>query len=466
MLVANPMSASPRRLPALSRVLLWMMRGLGSALSGLALALLGCGGPDTPPPNVVLISIDDLRPDHLGCYGRAGETSPWIDGLAREGTIFRNAFTTAPWTLPSHLSLFTSLYPSEHGINPTPTFGTSAEELPILPDRFVTLTERMRDAGYATGAFTNGHYVSGKLGFAQGFDHYFETGEQDSILYLYRAMHNWLRLQEGRFFVFLHTYQVHTPLAPPKRWRADTSTEPGGLTEVTPELLGQIEALYDAELRYADSLVGKLVRYLVAHDRLENTLIVITSDHGEEFYDHGGFGHGQTLYDEVLRVPLVIFGPGVAHGRSIDEPVSIIDVMPTLVDLLELPLDADFSGVSLRPLLGTSEGPPAVGEEPSDAPRVLYSETAARGGGIAIRRGDHKAIFHLDEGRVELYDVAHDPSERQDLVGQDPGLESEFEGLLQAYRERASPPRPSDEVLEIDDELRARLRALGYEEAD
>jgi len=472
-MTARPSSA-PRRRPGRPR------RAAASlaCLAALVAPVPGCSRER--PPNVLLISIDDLRADRLGLYGYARDTSPAIDSLARRGTLFENAFTTAPWTLPSHMSMMTSLYPSEHGINPVPMLRWSVRTLPVLPDRFVTLAERLRAAGYATAAFTNGGYVQGRLGFQKGFDRYFETHEKDSLPVLEEEVLGWLRGERRRpFFVFLHTMEVHQPFDPPESSIRELGEEPpqlrsfglfdqeliqGGEQEVTPPLLARAGLLYDAEIRYTDGLIGVVVGELGARGELDGTLIVLTSDHGEEFYEHGSFGHGSTLYDELLRVPLVMSGPGVARGRRIDAPASILDIMPTVLDLVGSPLEGRRSGASLAPLLDPSADPAALGD--AGAPRVLYAETrGSRRHLIAVRRGSHKAILDLQSGSLELYDLLRDPAETSDLAEASQALAQELRALLEAYRDGASAQAPPAGGLAIDEETRSRLRALGYDES-
>ena len=458
------------------------LRCAAAALGCLALLVapaLACSRER--PPNVLLISIDDLRPDRLGAYGYARDTSPAIDSLARRGTVFENAFSAAPWTLPSHMSMMTSLYPSEHGINPTPTLRPEVRTLPVLPDRFVTLAERLREGGYTTAAFTNGTYVEGRLGFRQGFDRYLEVRPLHAVPLLQREVLGWLRAEPRRpFFVFLHAFEVHQPFAPPEASIRELGEEPPALRsfglleqglvrrgeqEVTPHLLATVGLLYDAGIRYTDGLIAAVVAELEARGELDRTLIVLTSDHGEEFYEHGSFGHGPTLYDEVLRVPFVWSGPGVARGRRLGAPASLLDIMPTILDLLGFPLEGQHSGVSVAPLLDPAADPAALRE--AGAPRVLYAETRSFGGHrIAARRGSHKAILDLASGSLELYDLLPDPAETRDLSETMPSVARELRALLEAYRDARPAEAAPAEVLAIDDETRSQLRALGYEESD
>lgn len=432
-----------------------------------------------PSPNVVLVSIDDLRADHLGLYGNARKTSSAIDALGRSGTVFRDASATAPWTLPSHLSMMTSLHSSEHGINFEPNFEPDVANIPILGDHFVTLAERFKAGGYVTAAFTNGTYVQGRLGFEQGFDRYFESSDANAVPVLKREVTRWLRRRgDDPFFIFLHVFKAHLPFRPPMEFLREMVEKPeltqfgvfdfyrvqSGKRDLTPELRDQLGYLYDAEIRYADTLVKRLVDELTMQGIIDETLIVVTSDHGEEFGEHGSLGHGGTLYEEVLQIPLVIKGPGVAADRSVDTPVSTLDIMPTLLDLAGIPLEAGVSGRSLRQWLEPErQGLP----DESALPRTLIAEVIDEGDQlISFRRASHKAIFNLDTGSVELYDLAQDPGETTDRSDAEPAITEAFRVLLDDYQSRVADNQPSQEFAPIDDEMREQLRAVGYEALD
>jgi arylsulfatase A-like enzyme len=427
----------------------------------------------------VLVSIDDLRADHLGVYGHVRKTSPAIDALGRRGTVFRDASATAPWTLPSHLSIMTSLHPSEHGINFEPDFDPDVAGLPVLGDHFVTLAERFKAHGYRTVAFTNGTYVRGHLGFGQGFDRYFETSHADAVPILKKELSHWLQRRGATpFFVFLHVFKVHLPFRPPLATLRELEAKPelgrfgvfdfyrvqSGKRDLTPKLREQLKLLYDAEIRYTDTLIKALIDELTTLGLIDETLIVITSDHGEEFGEHGSLGHGGTLYEEVLRIPLMIAGPGVAQDRFVDAPVSTLDIMPTLLDLAGIPLDPGYSGRSLLPWLDLR--PPGP-EDERNLPRTFIAEVIDDGDQlISFRRGDHKAIFNLDRGSAELYDLATDPGETSDRSETEPAIMETFRTLLDDYLERVADNQPAQEFVPIDERMREELRAFGYEAVD
>lgn len=343
--------------------------------------------PADAPPNVLLVSIDTLRADHLSLHGYARPTSPHIDAwAARSGVVFENAFAQAPWTLPSHVSMLTGLDPLRHGAN---------YDRPIPADLSM-LAERLRDAGWATAAVTGGVYLHPRYGFDQGFDryHYWYGApliqELDDAAERTRA---YLREHAGEpFFLFLHTYAVHSPYwyraeyleqidgppipEPPRnvnvhplgndstrafvhrhepRWHGQNA--PGEPRLLESELPAMIR-LYDAGIRYADERVGAVLAELDALGLAENTLVIVTSDHGEMMGEHGEFSHA-SLRDPVLRVPLVMALPSrFPGGRRVGAQVRSIDIPPTVVDLLGLPALPDVDGVSLRPwLVGSGDGP-------------------------------------------------------------------------------------------------------------
>ena len=444
----------------------------------LALGLVSCTHEPSPPPwNVILISIDDLRSDHLGCYGYHRETSPTIDRLARQGVRFVNAFTAAPWTLPSHMSMLTSLYPSEHRINPIVSVRREGATLPVLDDAVVTLPEVLKEHGYATAAFTDGAYVSGGLGFAQGFDLYFENEVEKDLPPLQEKLFEWLRAnREQKFFVFLHTFAVHLPFTPPAEHLAAVAPEHAegqlrsfglfdlvaldrGTRKLTPELLEQIKTLYDGGIRHADAFVESLARELASLGREADTLIIITSDHGEEFQEHGSFGHGYTLHDEVLRVPLIFSGAGVVSGRTIHAAASTVDIMPTVLDLVGIPLGGHESGQSLKPAL-VGDGPSQPESRAPGESRVVYAETAEGGHLLAVMSGDYKAIHRRDSGSMQLYDLRRDPGETHDLAAEQADVARTFARLVAEYRDRDALGTVGE--VPIDEALHEKLKALGY----
>jgi arylsulfatase A-like enzyme len=460
-------------------------------------------------PNVILISIDTLRADRLNLHGyEQNPTSPVIDALARDGVAHEAHIASSPWTIPSHLSLLTSLHPSSHGVLES-TYSwvltgdqESARYVRLSDDR-VTLAEALAEAGYRTGAFTGGITLDPRIGFDQGFELY------DTSMYKLGSaqmgpMLEWLGKEPGRpFFLFWHTFEVHAPylrgrfLSPSRsglqvdlaRLTRMIPTDPSAsfhesTERVMAELLKRHDArtletcseLYDGGIAAADFWIGRLLELLLDRDLYDDTLIVVTSDHGEELGDHDPEAfydkHGHSNYEEVLRVPLVVKLPGSAHaGTRLQAVTSGVDVMPTVLEVAGVPGPADqMQGESL---VGLWKG--ANGEG-----RLAFAEAAAYLSEIkSVRSSRHKLILDIAPGTVEergrafvpesperrrLFDLAADPAEKRDLLAGDPAGEAErlasaLEARLRAFV--ASAPGQVEEI-ELDREAVERLRAMGY----
>jgi arylsulfatase A-like enzyme len=330
---------------------------------------LACAGPGSEPPQAtstlrptrgfILISLDTLGASHLGAYGARRPTSPFFDSLAERGTLFENAFVQYPSTLVSHISIFTGLYPQQHGVYP-PSFRLS----PAIG----TLPERFSEAGFRTAGHTEGGFVGRAYGFARGFDEFTDprvkhTTDIEQTFEKGLAFLRGLGAEE-RFFLFLHTYSIHDPYAPPEPyaslfWPGDP---PGpsttlrirrvnaGLRSVDAREIEYFEALYDGGIRYADGVLEGFFDELASLGLERETTIIVTSDHGEEFMQHGRVGHTQ-IYPETLHVPLLVLHPDRGAGRRVPELVQSIDIAPTLLELAGIaPLEA-AAGDSLVPLI-------------------------------------------------------------------------------------------------------------------
>jgi len=425
--------------------------------------------------DLLLVSIDTLRADHLPSWGYPRDTAPFLAALAARGTLFEQAIAPAPSTTPSHMSLFTALQPSVHGL-----LGNAA--LGSLPDGLRTLAELLRREGFATAAVTEGGGLALHLGFERGFDRYVENpvpiphrpGLQAPVSF--DAGLRWLRAhRDRRSFLFLHTYEVHGPYRAPDAYAALFTQTPPGL-EPPPGLRPhQRPVHYDREIRFVDDELRRLLTALEAEGRLARTLLVLTSDHGEEFLEHGWIGHGATLPEEVLRVPLLLVGPGIPAGRRISQPVGLVDLAPTLLELLGAPPLPEAMGRSFASLLRNAQPP-----RNSDA-HPIFSETWFEAGfgaegpkpvsqpSYAVRVGSRKLVRLRDgEGfRYAYYDLAADPSEQRDLYASDPAAAADLRALLDAYPTRVTrlraaltAERAADGSL--DPERESQLRALGY----
>ncbi|MEO0650940.1 MAG: sulfatase [Planctomycetota bacterium] len=377
--------------------------GRGALAATCAWALAGCT-PDAPPrPNLLLITVDTLRADALGVYGYDRPTSPGIDAWARGAARFESAMATSSWTLPTLATLHTGQLPST---THTPDFAAS------LPLEFDTLAERLRVAGFETAAIATHTFLGVRHGLHQGFTHF----DDDMVLYVAdshaevtsdrvtgRAMTFIDRMEAARerngdrpWFLWVHYFDPH-----------DSYLAHEGFSE--PFGLDDNRDLYDGEIAYTDHHLSTLLDYLEQSGVADQTLVCLVADHGEEWRDHGGLKHGETLYEEVLRVPLLFAGPGVEPG-VVEEPVSTLDVFPTLHELLGLPLDTTAGpGTSLVELWRGGGLDRERGEMVAELQLGTGREL------LAIRAGDEKLILDLAADTAALYDLGEDPLEQRDL---------------------------------------------------
>jgi arylsulfatase A-like enzyme len=407
---------------------------------------------------IVLVSIDTLRRDHVGAYGYARPTTPRLDALARQGLVLDDAVSASSWTLPAHLSMLTGADPGAHG-------GVDMEHgfnrrLPILPDL-------LRQKGYATQAVTSHLYVSAVYGLDQGFDHLDFHQDRKANDVADRALDLLDRFGDRPFFLFLHFYDPHWHYdPPPETLRLFESSYAGTLSghwqdfskrtreSLTEADLAHLLALYDGEIRFTDDHVGRILDHLAARGLDASTLVLVTSDHGEEFLEHGSWEHQKTLYEEVVRVPLLLRGPGVPVRREAAQ-ASVIDVAPTILDWAGLPIPPSVQG---RSLLRAAAEREAYGEtdHTNDGTRKLF----LRGG-----QGSWKAVLSLARdsaavAREEWYDLGRDHGEatsRPPPAAQADAIRQRALARWRADRAGAAGPR-----VELTPEQRERLRALGY----
>jgi len=382
--------------------------------------------PDATRPDVVLISIDTLRADHLSAYGYPRPTTPHLDRLAGEAYLFTRAFSSSTWTLPATATLLTGLLPGQHGVRSLHR---------KLPPEIDTLAERLERAGYRTAAITDGGFVDPKWGFGQGFGRYDATaGEAWAPKDVRRIVESAERfLAENRFhpyFLFLHTYETHKPYRNPEgfadpfldpdyrgRFRRGanfSSREPGELTGADVE---RIVALYDGEVRRADHHLGAFLDRLRSGGRWRQTAVVVTSDHGEEFLDHGGLDHGfAQVFDPNVRVPLIVKPPGdPVDGRRVDARVTGVEVVPTILELAGVEAPRALPG---RSLLGVASGDGGVGAggevgEPVALVHGTNSFPDLHEERLRLDRGDRSVIFDRVRGELHGYDLAADPEMRR-----------------------------------------------------
>jgi arylsulfatase A-like enzyme len=449
----------------------------------LAVALMlfaGCtsGEPvGTPGANIVLITIDTLRADHLGAYGYERATSPNLDALATDAILFRNAFSVSSWTLPAHASILTGLYPAEHGVD---------KDISALPASAVTLAEVLRENDYETFAAVSHVYLSDRWGFDAGFTDFDETAaigspHQPVAKRIVDSALGWLESREGGksnppFFVWLHIFDPHWDYSPPSPY--DTLFDPhysGGLTgaysslapyikavkgyDTPPPLadhdLRHLLALYDGEIAFVDAQLGRLFDALKARGDWDDTLVVAVADHGEEFMEHGSLeGHQWTLHDEVIQVPLMIRLPQQrSRGKVVDSVVSTVGVAGTILDYVAIDSER-------RSLTAAIEGEKGRRAHVSEA--LLDLTVRHRDRQLGLRTKDFKFIRFAD-GRVQLFRHPQDPHEAEDVSDRRPNdvarLSRRVDELLHAMK------RLSDAGAErqaLSPRVRDRLRATGY----
>jgi len=469
------------------------VRGTGkrAGIAAVTLLVAGAGwlawsrlGPDpTAPRAVFLVVVDTLRPDRLSCYEGDGPETPAIDAFARGGVRFVDAKASASWTVPSVGALLTSRYPTQLGLVEKPLAeGEHVEWRDVreqgslrLPEGVETLAQVLDDAGFRTAAFVNQPGLIANDSFTHGFDdwYYPETPEEirrydgsplrkgrrwapylttagaidDSLI---REFGSWLRRERtGRVFAWIHLLTPHSPYLPPKEQRP-----PG---PPRPEDSGP-SALYDAEVVSVDEKFREILRLIEETVGLDRSLIVLTSDHGEAFGEHGMTEHGHTLHGEVLRVPLVMDGPGLPDGATVEGPVPGIAVMPTIVDLAvgADAIPADVEGTSLRDAIRSGEAP----DTPVYAEAMLYGSTER-----AWIEDGYKLLYDRQANVYELFDVASDPGETSDLSRRQPDRAEEMARRMTAHHERLLRDRargtPADDAEGQEQALEA-LRALGY----
>jgi choline-sulfatase len=418
---------------------------------GLALAVLAACAPgrDAAPParHLILITLDTLRADRLGCYGNRDVATPHLDRLAREGALAAEASAPTPITRPSHTSLLTGLYPAEHGIRDN----VSRPLAHAVP----TLAEILRAAGFRTAAFVSSVVLSSQSGLSRGFETYsdrFEVGE-DNARFLNTVQKrgdlptaeaiDWLAAHsKERLFLWLHLYDPHDPYEPPEPYASRYAGRP-----------------YDGEVAWSDELVGRLLAAIEKQGLKDQTLLVATSDHGEGLGDHGEAGHGFFVYESTLRVPLLLRGPRIPPGSRLETPFRLVDFLPTVLDLLEVspPADPSPSGRSLALALAGGEPPP---EEPSYAetlvPLLHYGWSDLH----AIRSGRFK---YIRAPRPELYDLKKDPGETSNLVTRESKQAKSLAARLEEWRGREGDPESVRvKAGDIPADLREKLGALGY----
>jgi arylsulfatase A-like enzyme len=430
-----------------------------------------------PTKNVVLIVLDTVRADKLGCYGNQQGLTPEIDKFAKSAVRFDQFFSHAPWTLPSVASLFTSQYPSQHGA------GGRLGAFTNLPDEAVTLAEVFRSTGAITGAITNILFLTETFGMTQGFDNVDSTTTINNISGRHArqtttAAIDWLDQNQGkRFFLFVHYFDPHLIYDPPEPFRnrfADAREKKNkdfvfgtsddvvalhnGKIQLSCDIVGRLEKLHNGEIAYTDSETGRLLDSISARGLDENTIVIITADHGEEFCDHGGFEHGHTLYNELLHVPLIIRIPESQDkiaGISINTTVRQIDIAPTICELAGIEPDSAFSGKSLAELI--------QGKKEPDRP--VWCEGISWGpSGISWQKDGFKLIQLPSQMEWQLFNLKTDAHEQDNIADKIPRQCDEMKRDLQAVHQAISSPikGSAGRKPKLNQKQIELLRSLGY----
>lgn len=407
-------------------------RGAGWALAlcvGASPAALAAAAPAAARPNILLVTVDTLRPDALGWVGGKNDT-PAFDALAREGLRFRSAVAEVPLTLPSHTSIMTALLPRHHGVRDNGQM--VARGIPVLADR-------LKAAGYETGAFVSGYPLRKVFGLDRGFDHYEDTLPVGSEGWTERpapatttAALEWLRGRKAPWFLWVHYYDAHDPYTPPR-----TFFRPGP------------RGAYDGEVAFVDASIGKLRAGLPGPP--DTILTVVTADHGESLGEHGEAAHGFFIYDATILVPLVFHWPGRIGARESGEQPRLVDVAPTILDLIGLPALPSVDGVSLRPLAEgrAQDVPPAYVE--TLQPWISYGWSPLKG----LRT---RALKLIEAPKPELFDLAADPQESRNVLA---GRGEAAFGLRRGIARVEARPEAGSQASD-DPEVLERLRSLGY----
>lgn len=430
--------------------------------------------PEGPTPgsgraNLIMISIDTLRADHLGCYGYSRPTSPAIDRLAEQGVRFKTVIAQSPWTLPSHVSMLTGLYPHRHGVT------TSRHK---LSGEVPTLARALAGAGYVTGAYINSHWLTKEYGLDSGFDHFERVSEWDGAKLVNRGPEitdkaiQWIKDNETKpFFLFVHYFDVHSDYQPDDAYRKafvdptysgniDGSTGQllqvrKGLYALTDSDVKHLVDLYDAEIRQLDEQIGRFMRFLEQRGRAKDTYVILTADHGEEFMEHGGVLHARTMYEEVVAVPLLFRGPGIPAGVVVPTLTQVVDIAPTALALLGVTCDFATDGTDLR---NNWISPDRVNTD-----RIAYAAADRQNTRPDIKRmlrtPRHKLIYNRHSGVRELYDLQKDPGERQNLAITEPEA---ADTLMQLMRKLMAGGREAEHIAPPTTQTIEQLKGLGY----
>ena len=400
-------------------------------------------------PNVVLITLDTTRADHIGCYGYAGARTPRLDALAGRGILFEQAATSSPLTLPAHCSILTGMYPTYHGVRVNGNTALSEEQ--------TTIAEVLSPKGYACGAFIGAFVLDGRWGLRQGFELYDDKFDLKKYKHIdlgaiqrpgnqvMDAALGWMQGHTDKpFFAWVHLYDPHTPYEPPEPY----------LSEFAPRGLA---GLYDGEIAFMDEQVGRCVDWLEKSGLAKNTILILIGDHGEGLGSHGEGTHGYFIYDYAVHVPLIVVTPfEKLRGIRVSSQVRAVDVFPTLLELTGAEPAVQSQGRSLVPLIvRPSKKEEGYAYAESLTPSLQFGWSPLH----SLRTPRYK---YIDAPKAELYDLAQDADEQTNLSGSNSGLVREMKAELQRLMAETSRGAPTPQAANLDKETMERLSALGY----
>ncbi len=460
-------------------------------------------------PNIVLIVLDTLRPDHLSCYGYPKQTSPNIDKIAAEGALFKRSFSTAPWTLPSHASMFTGTYVSRHGLD-------KGKEK--LPDDFVTIAELLHREGYLTASLSSNIWVSEITGLSRGFEYFknakeipyqnvknlnlFQKAVKEIYLnYFFKKYDYGAREINGMikdffkrksqtdkpFFLFVNYLETHLQYKPLRKYKniflnkdyqrqakyvnQDAAKFNAGMVSMTDEDFDVLRALYDAEIRYVDFRLGEFISILRELNILDNTMLIITSDHGENLGEHGLMDHQYSLHDTLINIPLIVRYPEVFSGGSVIEyPVQTVDFLPTICELLQLSKSAlpfeQMQGESFLNARDKTAQRDVFAEYLNPRIQVLQricpdKDWTAFNAKLQAIRTDEFKLINSSDGKNSLYNLIDDPGENHNVILDFPNVAEELAQRLVSWTKKVAKNVEHSEF-EIQSDVRRVLEGLGY----
>jgi len=436
---------------------------LFAALASVLCGACGGGASEPPRPDVVLVVVDTLRADHLPIHGYPRDTAPFLSELAERGVVFERAWSASSWTAPATASIFSGVYPLQHGVVSGLYHHKRREQashdslsLNRIPDEIETIPELMRDLGYETFGVADNPNLCEEMGFASGFDR-FEGSSYKGAEHVNAKLATLgasLTDSDAPRFVYLHYMDPHKPYH--DREASGEVVPPSAAPDAGAPEAGVGTRTYDSEIVYWDELLRAAFEQLGVTD---DTVVIVTADHGEEFGDHGGDGHRYQVFRELLHVPLVIVAPGVERGSPrVAADVSTIDLLPTLRELLGTRASAQDAGASLMPLYRGG------GADPDRAVLAMRTDVgvdASRELRSVIRNGEHW-IQSLPDGSEMLFDLLADPTEQRNLAIARADRAAELRARFEDFAERAPRWNAGTTTIELDDAARSELGRLGY----